>query len=83
MANHIRSFFKIYISFFTFRFIKKINKYFYHFIAIGEVKSVAGTEFDLRTPVRLGDRLGNVPGGTGFDHSFVIGEAGKMKFGSR
>lgn len=39
-------------------------------IPTGEVAPVDGTLFDLRTETRLGDVLGQVPGG-GYDHNFV------------
>ena len=38
---------------------------------------MAGTLFDLRQPVRLGGRLGSIPGG-GYDHNFnTRGPTGK------
>uniref|UniRef100_A0A8C4QHM8 Aldose 1-epimerase n=1 Tax=Eptatretus burgeri TaxID=7764 RepID=A0A8C4QHM8_EPTBU len=40
-------------------------------IPTGEIASVEGTLFDLRKPVRLRDRLANLPGG-GFDHNFCL-----------
>lgn len=48
-------------------------------IPTGEIASVAGTPYDLRTPVRLGDRLKDVNNGKGFDINFCVGETGKMK----
>lgn len=42
-------------------------------LVTGEVRDVAGTEWDLRSPVRLADRLPAVPGGKGFDNSFCLG----------
>jgi len=43
-------------------------------IPTGAIASVAGTVFDLRTPIRLGDVLDKCPGGdnNGFDHNFVL-----------
>jgi aldose 1-epimerase len=44
--------------------------------AIGEIRAVAGTPFDLRTLTRIGDRVAsNDPQmllGNGFDHNFVL-----------
>ncbi|CAL1540977.1 unnamed protein product [Lymnaea stagnalis] len=48
-------------------------------IPTGEIRPVAGTEYDLRTPVRLGDRLENVPGGRGFDNNFCLSNNGELK----
>jgi aldose 1-epimerase len=48
-------------------------------IPTGELAPVDGTPFDLRTPVRLGDRLrGDHPQlvrARGYDHTFVLGHA--------
>ena len=43
-------------------------------IPTGEVASVAGTVFDLRSPTVLGSVLPKCPGGdnNGFDHNFVL-----------
>jgi len=52
-------------------------------IPTGEVATVAGTVFDLRTPTRLGDVLPQCPGGdnNGFDHNFVLANTeGKLNF---
>lgn len=43
-------------------------------IPTGVVQKVEGTAWDLRTPVRLGDRLLQVPGGKGFDINFCLPE---------
>ena len=40
-------------------------------IPTGEIRDVTGTPFDLRTAVRLGDRMGK-----GFDHNFVVRRSG-------
>ncbi|PWT76901.1 MAG: galactose-1-epimerase [Proteobacteria bacterium] len=45
-------------------------------IPTGELSSVAGTPFDLRTPARIGARIGldddQLQAGLGYDHTFVI-----------
>ncbi|XP_076441582.1 galactose mutarotase-like [Babylonia areolata] len=43
-----------------------------HNVPTGEIRSVEGTEFDLRTPVKLGERLHKVTGGKGFDHNLCL-----------
>ncbi|KAJ8320884.1 hypothetical protein KUTeg_002471 [Tegillarca granosa] len=45
----------------------------------GQIANVEGTLFDLRTPVKLGDRLKEVNNGMGFDNNFCVGEENKMK----
>ncbi|PVD26005.1 hypothetical protein C0Q70_13673 [Pomacea canaliculata] len=54
-------------------------------IPTGEIRPVEGTEWDLRKPVRLGDRLLQVPGGRGFDHNFCLtgGSSREPKFAAR
>ncbi|CAG5119826.1 unnamed protein product [Candidula unifasciata] len=52
-------------------------------IPTGEIKAVAGTERDLRTPVRLGDRLTQVPGGIGFDNNFCLDNNGEFVLAAR
>ncbi|XP_005089148.1 galactose mutarotase [Aplysia californica] len=52
-------------------------------VPLGEVKKVDGTEYDLRSPVRMGDRLHNVPGGKGFDINFCLDNNGEMKLAAR
>ncbi|CAG5119827.1 unnamed protein product [Candidula unifasciata] len=52
-------------------------------IPTGEIKAVTGTERDLRTPVRLGDRLTQVPGGIGFDNNFCLDNNGKFVLAAR
>ena len=53
-------------------------------IPTGEVRSVAGTPFDFRTPTPIGARI-DAPDpqlqlGGGYDHNFVLnGEAGKLR----
>lgn len=39
-------------------------------IPTGELKPVAGTPFDFTKPHKIGERIGNVPGG--YDHNFVL-----------
>ena len=46
-----------------------------HYFA-GEIESVANTMFDLRQPVRLGDRIHKIPGDIGYDHNFCLGSKG-------
>nr|KAG5714503.1 hypothetical protein BaRGS_006949 [Batillaria attramentaria] len=41
-------------------------------IPLGEPRKVADTAWDLRKPVRLGERLTQVPGGKGFDINFCL-----------
>jgi aldose 1-epimerase len=39
-------------------------------IPTGEIKSVVGTPFDFTKPHKIGERIGQVPGG--YDHNFVL-----------
>lgn len=50
---------------------------------VGEIASVEGTPMDLRKPVNMGERLGDVPGGKGFDTSYCVGNAGERKLVAR
>jgi len=56
-------------------------------IPLGELRPVDGTPFDLRQPVRLGDRLDMTASdeqmtfGQGFDHNFNINDEG-LRFGA-
>jgi len=55
-------------------------------IPTGEVATVAGTVFDLRTPTLLGPVLPKCPGGdnNGFDHNFVLANTeGELNFACR
>ncbi|BFZ07011.1 hypothetical protein BsWGS_10050 [Bradybaena similaris] len=54
-----------------------------HSIPTGEIKAVTGTQYDLRTPVRLGDRLSQVPGGIGFDNNFCLDNNGQFVLAAR
>ncbi|MFN7932658.1 MAG: aldose epimerase family protein [Bryobacteraceae bacterium] len=48
-------------------------------IPTGEIRDVAGSPFDLRQSVRLGDRMGK-----GFDHNFVLNRTGDgLQFAAR
>jgi len=42
-------------------------------IPTGRLEAVAGTPFDFSQPTLLGARAAEVPGGRGYDHSFVLG----------
>ncbi|HUL45284.1 MAG TPA: aldose epimerase family protein [Bacteroidota bacterium] len=44
-------------------------------IPTGEMREVAGTPFDFRTPQRIGAHIDEVPGG-GYDHNFVLSHRG-------
>jgi aldose 1-epimerase len=46
-------------------------------IPTGEVKDVAGTPFDFRTPHKIGDRIADVPGG--YDHNFCLRAGNGMR----
>ncbi|KAK7103360.1 hypothetical protein V1264_018275 [Littorina saxatilis] len=54
-------------------------------VPTGEIGKVEGTEWDLRKPVRLGDRLHKVPGGEGFCHNFCLtpNEGSQLRFAAR
>lgn len=41
-------------------------------IPTGVFESVAGTPFDFRESKRIGARAGEIPGGRGYDHNFVL-----------
>lgn len=43
-------------------------------IPTGELKPVKGTPFDFTTPHKIGERIGQVPGG--YDHNFVLNKKG-------
>ena len=48
-------------------------------IPIGELRPVEGTPFDFTTSRRIGERLGDVPGG-GYDHCWAVdGDAGTLR----
>jgi len=44
-------------------------------IPIGELRSVRGTPMDFRSPMTIGSRIKDVPGG--YDHNYVLGRVGK------
>lgn len=52
-------------------------------IPTGKIVPVSGTEFDLSTPVKLGERMQAVREGRGFDNNFCLGDAGTMKLAAR
>lgn len=45
------------------------------YIPTGELRDVTGTMYDLRQPVRLGDRLSKVPLGKGYFNNFCVNNA--------
>ncbi|XP_052057648.1 galactose mutarotase-like [Mytilus californianus] len=62
----------------------KVNADYYtplneNVIPTGEIAPVEGTPYDIRTAVRLGDRIKNVNNGKGFDINFCVGKTGEMK----
>jgi aldose 1-epimerase len=53
-------------------------------IPTGEIKSVAGTPLDFRTPTAIGERIGQIPDIGGYDHNFVVnGKMGTMRLAAR
>ncbi|XP_046571124.1 galactose mutarotase-like [Haliotis rubra] len=52
-------------------------------IPTGELKDVDETPYDLRSPVRLGDHMTSVPGGTGYTVSYNLEESGNLKHVAR
>lgn len=54
-------------------------------LCTGEIRSVESTEWDLRKPVRMDDRLHQVPGGKGFDNNFCLtqGSSREPQFAAR
>jgi len=51
-------------------------------IPTGEIAAVAGTPLDFTTPTRIGERIGQAPGG--YDHNFVVrGTAGEVRLAAR
>ncbi|XP_046364262.1 galactose mutarotase-like isoform X2 [Haliotis rufescens] len=53
------------------------------FIPTGEIKDVAGTPYDLRSPVRLGDHMTSVPGEKGYTVSYNLEDSGTLKHVAR
>jgi len=54
-----------------------------HDVPTGEIRPVTDSPFDLRSPVKFGDRLCEVGGGRGFVHNFCVGKSGDMKLVAR
>ncbi|KAL8583858.1 hypothetical protein ACOMHN_040327 [Nucella lapillus] len=54
-------------------------------VPTGEIKAVDNTEFDLRKPVKMKDRLYKVTGGKGYDHNLCLTPPtdGKAKLAAR
>ncbi len=53
-------------------------------IPTGEIRSLDGTPMDFRQPTRIGDRIDQLkPALNGYDHNFVLGEAGDLKTAAR
>jgi len=50
-------------------------------IPTGEIKTVAGTPFDFRQTVRIGERISQVRGG--YDHNYVLDNRGQMTLAAR
>lgn len=49
-------------------------------IPTGDIRSVAGTAFDFRTPVTIGAHIGEIKDIGGYDHNFVLnGQAGTLR----
>jgi aldose 1-epimerase len=53
-------------------------------IPTGQIALVKGTPFDFTHPAAIGTQLAGMEGMTGgYDHNFVLGEAGKLKLAAR
>ena len=53
-------------------------------IPTGEVRSVTATPLDFRTPHRIGERIRQIEGPSGYDHNFVLrGRAGTLRPAAR
>ncbi|MGB9835117.1 MAG: aldose epimerase family protein [Candidatus Saccharicenans sp.] len=50
-------------------------------IPTGELLSVEGTPFDFRQPVKIGERISQVPGG--YDHNYVLDHQGILNLAAR
>ncbi|NMC66505.1 MAG: galactose-1-epimerase, partial [Acidobacteria bacterium] len=50
-------------------------------IPTGEIKTVAGTPFDFRQAVRIGERISQVRGG--YDHNYVLDNRRQMALAAR
>lgn len=53
----------------------KVFQQYKTLFGIGELRDVTGTMYDLRQPVRLGDRLSKVPLGKGYFNNFCVTNA--------
>lgn len=56
-------------------------------IPTGELRSVEGTPLDFRQPRRIGDRIDapdeQLRNGHGYDHSYILGTPGELRFAAR
>lgn len=53
-------------------------------IPTGEFRSVTATPLDFRTPHRIGERIAQIEGPSGYDHNFVVrGRAGTLRPAAR
>lgn len=52
-------------------------------IPTGEIASVSGTVFDLRTSKLIGDHVNNVPNDLGYDHNFCVRSSGDKALAAR
>ena len=62
----------------SFRSIAELQNIFSNF-STGEIASVKGTQYDLTTPVCLGDRVNEIADDLGYDHNFCFGKTGEQK----
>jgi aldose 1-epimerase len=53
-------------------------------IPTGEITSLTGTPLDFRSPHRIGERIAQIQGPSGYDHNFVLrGRAGTLRPAAR
>ncbi len=52
-------------------------------VPTGEILPLAGTPMDFSQPTRIGERIDQLKGMTGYDHNFVLGEDKVMKMAAR
>lgn len=53
-------------------------------IPTGELRSVTATPLDFRTPHRIGERIAQIEGPSGYDHNFVVrGRSGTLRPAAR